>query len=162
MNKNIVEILSVLIQKMIQDKDLSKQREEITVELEDKGYTIEDINEAFDIVFEEVIELEENDFYNDLEMTSGYNRVFTDIEKFYFNKETKTIIYKLNNLAVLKAEELESIIQQMMYMGIGHDLEADLIWEIINEEVDSTEVMLKIATEIEEFKGNFLKQEVVN
>ena len=77
MNKKVIEILSILIQKMLHDEDLWRKQEDIIIELENQGYTIENISEAFEVIFSEVISVEDRDFYIDYEMPSGYNRVFT-------------------------------------------------------------------------------------
>jgi Smg protein len=162
MNKKVIEILSILIQKMLNDEDLWRKEEDIIIELEDQGYTIEDISEAFEIIFSEVISVEDRDFYIDYEMNSGYNRVFTKVEKFYFSNEIKAIVYKLNRLGILSADELEIIIYRMMQIASVDDLKAELVWDIINDVVDDSELMLTISTEINEFDISFLKQQRVN
>lgn len=162
MNKKVIEILSNLIQKMLNDEDLWRKQEDIIIELEDQGYTIENISEAFEIIFSEVISVEDRDFYIDYEMNSGYNRVFTKVEKFYFSNEIKAIIYKLNRLGILSADELEIIIYRMMQIASVDDLKAELVWDIINDVVDDSELMLTISTEINEFDVSFLKQQRVN
>ncbi len=162
MNKKVIEILSKLIQKMLNDEDLWRKEEDIIIELEDQGYTIEDISEAFEIIFSEVISVEDRDFYIDYEMNSGYNRVFTKVEKFYFSNEIKAIVYKLNRLGILSADELEIIIYRMMQIATVDDLKAELVWDIINDVVDDSELMLTISTEINEFDISFLKQQRVN
>ena len=162
MNKNVIEVLSILIQKMLNDEDLWRKQDDIVVELEDQGYTIENISEAFEIIFSEVISVDDQDFYIDYEMPSGYNRVFTKIEKFYFSNEIKTIIYKLNKLGILKADELEIIIYRMMQIAAVDDLRAELVWDIINDVVDDSELLITISAEINEFDGSFSKHQRVN
>ncbi|MFW6252089.1 MAG: DUF494 family protein [Halanaerobium sp.] len=162
MNKKVIEILSILIQKMLQDEDLWRKQEDIIIELEDQGYTIENISEAFEIIFSEVISVEDRDFYIDYEMPSGYNRVFTKVENFYFSNQVKAIIYKLNSLSILSADELEIIIYRMMQIASVDDLKTDLVWDIINDVVDDSELMLTISAEINEFDSNLLNQQRVN
>ncbi|WP_133515027.1 DUF494 family protein [Halanaerobium saccharolyticum] len=162
MNKKVIEILSVLIHKMLNDEDLWRKQEDVIIELEDQGYTIENISEAFEVIFSEVISVEDRDFYIDYEMPSGYNRVFTKVENFYFSNEIKSIIYKLNGLGILSADELEIIIYRMMQIASVDDLKADLVWDIINDVVDDSELMLTISAEINEFDSNLLKQQRVN
>ncbi len=162
MNKKVIEILSILIQKMLQDEDLWRKQEDIIIDLEDQGYTIENISEAFEIIFSEVISVEDRDFYIDYEMPSGYNRVFTKVENFYFSNQVKAIIYKLNSLSILSADELEIIIYRMMQIASVDDLKTDLVWDIINDVVDDSELMLTISAEINEFDSNLLNQQRVN
>ncbi|KXS48917.1 Smg protein [Halanaerobium congolense] len=162
MNKKVIEILSILIHKMLNDVDLWKKQEDIVIELEDKGYTIENISEAFDILFSEVISVSDNDYYIDQEMPSGYNRVFTKVESFYFTKEMKSIILKLNAMGILTADELEIIIFRMSQLAAANNLETDLVWEIINEVVDDSESLMTISAEFKEFNSGLLKQQRVN
>ena len=162
MNKNVTEILSILIKKMLNDEDLWKKQDDTVIELEDQGYTIENISEAFDIIFSEVISVEDRDYYIDSEMPSGYNRVFTKVENFYFSNEIKAIIYKLNGLEILTADELEGIIFKMMQLASGNDLQTNLVWEIINDVVEDSESLLTIYAEINEFDSSFSKQQRVN
>jgi Smg protein len=162
MNKKVIEILSLLIQKMLNDEDLWKKQEDIVVELENKGHTIENISEAFDIIFSEVISVSDNNYYIDHKMSSGYNRVFTKIENFYFSNEIKAIILKLNALGILAADELEIIIFRMFQLAAVNNLEADLVWEIINDVVDDSELLLTISAEFNEFNTGLLKQQRVN
>ncbi|SDK37028.1 DUF494 family protein [Halanaerobium congolense] len=162
MNKKVIEILSILIHKMLNDVDLWKKQEDIVIELEDKGHTIENISEAFDILFSEVISVSDNDYYIDQEMPSGYNRVFTKVENFYFTKEMKSIILKLNAMGILTADELEIIIFRMSQLAAANNLETDLVWEIINEVVDDSESLMTISAEFKEFNSGLLKQQRVN
>ena len=162
MNKKVIEILSILIKKMLSDEDLWTQQEDIVIELEDQGYTIENISEAFEIIFSEVISVDDNDFYIDDEMKSGYNRVFTKVENFYFDKEIKSIIYKLNRLELLTADELEIIIYRMMQIASVDDLKAELVWEIINDVVEDSDVIFMISAEMNEFNSSVLKHQMVN
>ena len=162
MNKKVIKILSTLIKKMANGEDLWQKQEDITIELEDQGYTIENISEAFEIIFSEIISVEDRDFYIDYEMDSGYNRVLTKVEKFYFSNEIKAIIYKLNRLGILPADELEIIIHRMMQLAAVDDLKAELVWDIIDEVVNDSELMITISAEINEFDSSLLKQQRVN
>ena len=162
MNKNVIEILSILIKKMLSDQDLWSNQDDIIVELEDQGYTIENISEAFDIMFSEIISVKDNNFYIDDKMKSGYNRVFTKVENFYFNKEIKSLIYKLNNLELLTADELELIINRMMQTAAIDELKPDLVWDIINEVVEDSDIIYMISAELNEFDSSILKYQRVN
>jgi Smg protein len=162
MNKKVIEILSILLHKMLNNEDLWKKQEDIVIELENKGYTIENISEAMDIMFSEIISVGDQDYYMDYEMHSGYNRVFTKVENFYFTNEIKSIIYKLNSMGILTADELEVIIYRMFQLASVNNLESDLIWEIISEVVDDSELLLTISAEFNEFNTGLLKQQRVN
>jgi len=50
----------------------------------------------------------------------------------------------------------------MMEIATIDDLKTDLVWDIINDVVDDSELMMTISAEINEFDGNFSKQQRVN
>jgi Smg protein len=88
--------------------------------------------------------------------------VFTKVENFYFTKEMKSIILKLNAMGILTADELEIIIFRMSQLAAANNLETDLVWEIINEVVDDSESLMTISAEFKEFNSGLLKQQRVN
>lgn len=162
MNNNVIKIIGILIKKMLKDEKLWENYDKIVDDLEEQGYSYENINEAFDFLYSEEITVDDSGFYIDYEMSSGYNRSFTKVENFYFSKEVKAVIYKLNSLEILSAEELELIIFRMMQVAAYNDLKLDLVWEIINDVVDDQELLLDISSQIKEFDGNFFKEHRVN
>lgn len=162
MNRDVIEILSILIKKMLNDQDLWLEQDEIIIELEDSGYSIENIKAAFTVVFNEVITAGDQDFYIDYAMKSGYNRVFTKTEKVYFDNDVRKLILKLNKLGILSADQLEIIIFRMMDFAVYNELKPDLVWEIINDVVEDNETLYLISDEIAEFNSSILKYQRVN
>ena len=162
MNNNVIKIIGIIIKKMLNNEKVWENYEEIVDDLEEQGYSYENINEAFDFLYSEEITVNDSGFYIDYEMPSGYNRSFTKVENFYFSKEIKAVIYKLNSLEILKAEELELIIFRMMQIAAYNDLKIDSVWEIINEVVDDQELLFNISSQIKEFDGKYLKEHRVN
>lgn len=162
MNKKVKEILSVLFNKILNDEDLLKKQEDIIIELEDKGYTIENISKAFNIVLSNDVTFTNNDLYIEKEINTGYNRSFTKSEAVFFNNLSKSIIFKLNSMKILSGFELELIIFRMYQTSIFTDLKIDLIWEIISDVIDNIEKLITISAEFDEFKTFLLKQQKVN
>ncbi|MGM0602861.1 MAG: DUF494 family protein [Bacillota bacterium] len=162
MDKNLIEIISFLIKKILDDEDVFLNQDEIIEELEYLGYDIEDIDEAFSFVFDNSVLFDDSDFYFDNNMQSGYNRAFTETEKMYFNSMAKGIIFKLNNLKILPPDEFEMLITKMMQSAVFGFLETDRIWQIINEVVEEPERLIYIADNISEFKDGKLNYQIVN
>ncbi len=167
MNKNVIEILNILIKKLLNEDDIESNKRNITIKLENRGYSIQDINKAFKFLLQDddnFENIDEREFYIDRNIQSGsdYNRVFTKTENMVFDKQIKNLIYKIKNLEVLKTYELELIIEHMLHMAVYGDLEVDLVWEIITDVVKNNEAVLLISEEISEFNDNEFKDRRVN
>ncbi|MCC3143816.1 DUF494 domain-containing protein [Halanaerobium sp. Z-7514] len=161
MNKNVIEILTLLMQIFIDKIDLLSLKKDITESLEEQGYEREDINKAFEFMYKDPFNVSDKDFYTD-QKESGYNRVFSKIEKMYFDDEVKTIIYQLNKLGILDTEELEIIIDQMLSMAFFNNLTLESIWELIDDVVDDDYQLYIISESIDFFNGNAIKFQMVN
>jgi len=167
MNKNVIEILNILIKKLLNEDDIESNKKNITINLENRGYSIQDINKAFNFLLQDddnMDNIDVREFYIDRNIQSGsdYNRVFTKTENMVFDNQIKNLIYKINNLEVLKTYELELIIEHMLHMAVYGDLEVDLVWEIITDVVKNKEAVLLISEEISEFNDNEFKDRRVN
>jgi Smg protein len=170
MNKNVIEILNFLLTKILKEDDIEENREKIVIKLENKGYTIEDINSAFDFITngrlkpydERISQVTDTDFYIDRNSNSGYNRVLAESEKRIFNDEIKSLIYRINELKVLKAYEFELLLEHMFHNGVYEDLEAEDIWDLIDVLVKDTDTKIIISQAISEFNDFYFKNNNVN
>ncbi|ADQ14776.1 DUF494 family protein [Halanaerobium hydrogeniformans] len=156
MNKNVIEILTLLMQIFIDKIDLLSLKKDITDSLEEQGYELEDINKAFEFMYKDPFAVSENDFYSD-QKDSGYNRVFTKIEKLYFDDEVKNIIIKLNKSGLLNTEKLEVIIDQLLSMAFFNNLTIESMWDVIDEIVEDDYKLYIISESINEFNGKAIK-----
>jgi len=164
MNKEIIEIVNILIQKLLSEDDIKGNKENIIVNLENEGYTIEDINKAFQFIFDGNKSFEDTEFYVDKELASGpnYNRVLTKTEKMVFDDKMKSLIYKLNNLELLKSFELELLIEHMLHTSVFNELDTAVVWELLNEIVEDSGTITSISKNLDEFRGLDLDEEKVN
>lgn len=170
MNKNVIEILNFLLKKIIKEDDIEENREKFVITLENRGYTIEDINKAFDFIIngrfdpfdERIIPVADTEFYIDRNSVSGYNRVLADSEKRVFNKEIKSLIYKINELKVLKTYEFELLLEHMFHSGVYAELEAEDVWELIEILISDPETKIIISQAISEFNDFYYRDKNVN
>ncbi|MFW6001429.1 MAG: DUF494 family protein [Halanaerobium sp.] len=171
MNKNVIEILNFLLKKILREDDLDENREEIIISLENKGYTIEEINRAFDFIFngklttsddQRIRPVIDTEFYIDRNSDSGYNRVFAESEKRVFNNEIKSLIYKINDLKILKTYEFEFLLEHMFHNGIYEDLETEDIWDLIDVLISDQNTKIIISQAISEFNDLYFEDKYIN
>jgi Smg protein len=170
MNKNVIEILNFLLTKILREDDIEENREKIVITLENEGYTIEDINRAFDFIIngslksidERISPVTDTEFYIDRNSNSGYNRVLAESEKRAFNDNIKSIIYRINELKVLKAYELELLIEHMFHNSVYEDLEAEDIWDLLDVLVKDPDTKIIISQAISEFNDIYFKNNNIN
>jgi Smg protein len=160
-----------LLKKILREDDLEENREEIIISLEDKGYTIEDINRAFDFIIngrlapyddQRIRPVRDTEFYIDRNSNSGYNRVLAESEKRVFNNEIKSLIYKINDLKVLKTYEFELLLEHMFHNGVYEDLETEDIWDLIEALVKDQDTKIIISQAISEFNDLYFDDKYIN
>ncbi len=147
MNKNIIEIINILIKKFLGNKNRLIDKDDIIQELINMGYEVDDIDFAMDLLFKEEI-IEEN---LEEEICDNYNRIFTISEKVYIPVEIRGLIHRLIFLNVLSAQESETLIARTVqdsYSGIS---ETDDIWEILEDIIKDESKLELISRKIPEF-----------
>lgn len=112
MNSNVIEIVTILVQKLMHDEDLLHNEEEIIQTLVDMGYNLKDIEVAFELIFspEEIIGLSE-EFENHTYLPNS-ERILSTRERFAFSNEAQAILLKLIREGFIDHKELEGIIQK--------------------------------------------------
>ncbi len=153
MNNNIIEIITIIIQKLIKGEDeFLLEEDKITEELYEMGYSSQEIDRAFTFIYTNSEVVEEDEFFTDLNYDTGhfYRRIFTDAEKIYFEKDIKGILYKINDLKILTDDEYEMLINRMMQTAFLDKLDCFSIWSIINDLVSNDKLEI-IIDEIDEF-----------
>lgn len=112
MNSNVIEIVTILVQKLLHNEDLEANEEEIIQGLLDLGYNLKDIEVAFELIFSsaEIIGVSEN-FENHNYLPTS-ERVFSDRERFAFSHEAQSGLYQLMQADLLSTEEVEEIIKR--------------------------------------------------
>ncbi|HLV08840.1 MAG TPA: DUF494 family protein [Halanaerobiales bacterium] len=152
MNENIIEIISLLVHKLINEEDMVFE-DELIEELLDMGYDIKDIDEAFELIYNgtEIIG-EENYYVNDLKGLPFYNRVFTVSERLYLPIEIRGMLLKLISSNYLSFEECEEVIIRVIQDNFEGQITALGLWYILEQVVDETGILEKITSSISEFK----------
>lgn len=154
MNTNIIEIISLLIQKMLNNEDLIMEEEEVVQELLDLGYDIKDIDQAFELIYNttDIIEAE-NIPLSDLEEATFYNRVFTIGEKLYLPVKLQGLIRRLLAMNLLTPKENEALIMKITQNSYYGSTATSDLWDILEEVVADQKKLELISAEIPEFKN---------
>lgn len=152
MNDNIIEIVSFLIQRMLNDEDILLEEEDIIQELLELGYNIQDIDQAFELIYNgtDIIEAE-NIQFDDLEKIPFYNRIFTVAEKLYLPLDIQGLILKIMFSNLLTTKENEEIIIKAIQNSYTGYVSPDNLWTIIEDVVKDQKKLNLISHQITEF-----------
>ncbi|MFP4660990.1 MAG: DUF494 family protein [Halanaerobiales bacterium] len=152
MNDNIIEIVSFLIQRMLNDEDILLEEEEIIEELLGLGYNIQDIDQAFELIYNgtDIIEAE-NIQFDDLEKIPYYNRIFTTAEKLYLPLDIQGLIIKIMFSKLLTTRENEEIIIKAIQNSYTGYVSPNNLWNIVEDVVKDQRKLDLISHQISEF-----------
>ncbi len=152
MNENVIEIISLLIKKMLNEDDIIIE-EEVIEELLDLGYDIQDIDEAFELIYSGTDIIEAENFHVcDLKEKSFYNRIFTLSEKLYLPIEIQGLLLKLLSSNLLSFKECEEVIIRTIQNSFGGYTTPLHLWGILEEVIEKEEILEKLSISINEFK----------
>ncbi|AGB40617.1 Protein of unknown function (DUF494) [Halobacteroides halobius DSM 5150] len=145
MNSNVYEIISQLVRKMLNKEQEITDEERLISTLQEEGYKLEDINQAFEFIFSssDIIDISKDKEHK--------QRILDFRERFKFNLNVQGIIIKLNSLDLLSNEELETIITKSVS---HHKIRLDVLdfWEILEEIIDDEFRLATLVEKIPEFK----------
>lgn len=152
MNDNVIKIVSYLIQKMLNDEEILLEEEDMIQELLGLGYNIKDIDQAFELIYNdtEIIE-EENIHFDGLDRIPHYNRVFTMAEKLYLPLNIQGLIIKLMFSKLLSIKENEEIIIRAIQSSYGDLVSPSNLWSIVEDVVQDQRKLDLISNKISEF-----------
>ncbi|NLJ84608.1 MAG: DUF494 family protein [Halanaerobiaceae bacterium] len=152
MKNNIIEIVSLLIQRLLVDGEVVME-EEIVMELLELGYEIKDIDEAFELIYNgtEIIEAE-NVRTDSSRAFEIYNRVFSEAEKLYLPLNIQGLLIKVIFSGVLSIEESEEIIKRLIQASYHEHISRLSLWDVIEEVVEDHSKLYLLLNEISEFK----------
>lgn len=149
----MIEIITFLVQKMLNKKELYIKQDRIIQELQELNYEREDIEQALELIF-----AGSNILENDNEFSYNYNRVFTRQEKLYLPVKLQGLIQRLIILNVLTPRESETLIAKTIQNVYGGSAQTSDIWDILQEIVDDEAKLEVISQEIPEFKDFFRRE----
>lgn len=152
MNKNVIEIISQLIKKLLNDDFAIENEKELINYLVNEGYNLNDINQAFDIIFSSTdidAAIEKKELFEKIKNNNFKQRIFDFREKFYFNLRVQGIIIKLNALGLIKDRELEIIIVKSL--ARKEKISPGVFWDLLQDVIDDKFRLVNISNQIDEF-----------
>lgn len=112
MNPNVIEIVTILVQKMLHNEDLAANEEEIIQSLLDLGYNLRDIQIAFELIFSSAEIIGVSETYENHNYLPTSERVLSERERLVFKEEARNVLFSLLKSRLLTMAELEEIIQR--------------------------------------------------
>lgn len=152
MNDNVVEIVSLLIQRMLNDEKVLVEEEDIILELLELGYNIQDIDQAFELIYNstEIIEAE-NIQIDNTEQVNFYNRIFTMAEKLYLPINIQGLLLKIIFSNLISINESEEIIKRVIQNSYKDFVSTSNLWNIIEDVVEDQSKLILLVDRIDEF-----------
>jgi uncharacterized protein Smg (DUF494 family) len=107
----IKDILTYLVKRMLFQADKTLTEDVIVEELLEKGFDIEEIEEALEMLSEiDTIEAH----FSDLPASDGSIRVFDEYERHRLSLEAQGIIATLSHFGILSAQQVDELIDETM------------------------------------------------
>lgn len=134
MNSNVIEIVTILVQKLLHNEDLSANEEEIIQGLLDLGYNLRDIEVAFELIFSsaEIIGVSEN-FENHKYLPTS-ERILSPRERFVFSDEARGVLFYLHKVGLLTDGELEELIKRGT-TSLSQEIGLKELWFFLKTEI---------------------------
>jgi len=156
MREKIFDILSYLIEELLNSGDEVVDQEDLINELVDRGYEIEDIDEAFQLIFEKPEIIEHSDIEG-ISEDNFLNRVFTVQEKMYLPKEHRGLIKRLLIMNIITIKETEEIVNKIIQNVYYNNNKNFDFWELIQDVVDDENRINYISNHFKEFSTKLSK-----
>ncbi|MCK4257533.1 MAG: DUF494 family protein [Halanaerobiales bacterium] len=157
MNSNIIEIVSLLVQRLLHNEDLTVNEEEIVQTLIELGYDIIDIEMAFELIFSsaEIIGISES--YENHTYLPSSMRIFSQSEKMLFSSEAYGILIFLLSKGLLANQELEEIIGRSFSLQ-AIEIDKQELWQLLKMSIKNRLKLIfikKLKFDDVEEKNNF-------
>ncbi|WP_408954559.1 DUF494 family protein [Natroniella sp. ANB-PHB2] len=166
MNNNVFEIISCLVKTLLHDEKLVEDEKKLIDFLQDEGYGLKEINQAFEFIFASSERIDSTDDLLDQKHIKQEafhkNRVFSLRERFKFDVKIQGVILRLNHLSLIADEELEDLIGQLFKVPNSY-INIEYLWESLQQVLDDELRLAFIAQHISEFEViNNLTPEYIN
>lgn len=150
MNSNVIEIVTILIQKLLHNEDVIANEEEIIQGLLDLGYDLKEIETAFELIFSstEIIGMSES-FENHNYLPTS-ERVLSPRERFIFSTEAQEILLKLLYNKLIDLESLENIMQKVHNLPLV-EIGTRELWFLIKTSISDQIDLIRIKNRIPNF-----------
>ncbi len=113
MHNRIMDIISFIIKEVLEGKDLLETETEIVESLMDQGYSLEEINSAFDWLFSLVTK---GMAQERLKPTTS-KRILHHLEKLKLNSQAYGLLIKMQESGLITPAQQEEIIEQALTSG---------------------------------------------
>jgi len=156
MKEKIFDILNYLIEELLNSGDEVVDQKDLIDDLVDMGYDLDDIDEAFQLIFEKP-EIIEGENLEAISKRKFLNRVFTVQEKMYLPKEYRGLIKRLLLMNVITIKETETVINkiiQNVYYNNSKDFD---FWDLIQDVVEDEKRIEYISNHFREFSTKLSK-----
>jgi|Deesub1362B_J571_1020462.scaffolds.fasta_scaffold03201_2 Smg protein len=117
MNERLVEILIYLMQELHQNRRKWDQIDGISKELQELGYTENEINAAFSWLFERMEAQKGKSLMPEAEPNDQSFRVLHEVEKMVLTPAAYGYLLQLRQLGLINQTEMEQIIERAMMLG---------------------------------------------
>lgn len=115
MERNIVEILVILMQQFPEGAIKSDEFEPLTEDLIELGYSPLEIETAFFWFYNRIAEKQNPTAFN--EVDSGSFRLLHDVEKSILSPDAYGYLIQLRQLEIISLEKMDSIIERSIIIG---------------------------------------------
>lgn len=151
MNSNVIEIVTILVQKMLHNEDLAANEEEIIQGLLDLGYNLRDIQIAFELIFSSAEIIGVSETYENRNYLPTSERVLSERERLVFREEARNILFSLLKSRLLTMAELEEIIQRGVASAVI-EIGIPEIWTLLKVAVKDQQRLTLIKNRYPELK----------
>ena len=151
MNPNVFEIITILVEKLLHDEDIMANEEEIIKGLVKVGYSLQDIEIAFELIFSttEIIDLPEN---TDTEKyLPDSRRVLSPSERHLFSEEAQEIMAILFNERLVSLAKMEKVLQKGNSMPF-YKVDIKELWYLLRTTIKDEFILTRIKNRIPSFK----------
>ncbi|MBS3810265.1 MAG: DUF494 family protein [Halanaerobiales bacterium] len=156
MREKIFDILSYLIEELLNSGDEVVDQDLLIDDLVDMGYELDDIDEAFQIIFEKP-EIIEADDVKGLSEDNFLNRVFTVQEKMYIPKQYRGLIKRMLMINIITIKETEEIVNKIIQNVYYGKKEGFDFWDLIQNVVKDEKRIEYISDHFSGFSANLSK-----
>lgn len=156
MREKVFDILNYLIEELLDSGDEVVDQKDLINDLVDMGYELEDIDEAFQMIFQKP-EIIENSDIDGLSKDKILNRVFTVQEKMFLPKEYRGLIKRLLLMNVITIQETEEVVNKIIQNVYYNDDKNFDFWDLIEDVIEDENRIKYISNHFKEFSNKISK-----
>ncbi|MCK8826326.1 DUF494 family protein [Natroniella acetigena] len=154
-NNDVFKIISYLVKTLLYDEELIEDEKKLINFLQDEGYGLKEINQAFEFIFASSERIDATDNllnqkYIKQEDDHKY-RVFSFRERFKFNVKIQGVILRLSYLNLIADDELEDLISEL-FKAPNNYINTEYLWKILQQVLDDELRLAFIGQHISEFE----------